>query len=120
MSECRDILKKHPKLKKRKLHKMKNLDKRLYYLKVWSITESNPLHKLKHFKKRGFSRRQYHLDHIFPISVAFVEGIPPEVIGDMRNLQFILGSKNIKKGNTVTYKAKLLINEIKRCKGILN
>lgn len=116
IQECRVLVRNNPTLKKRKLSKIKDVDKRLYYMKVWIITESNPIHKLKNAKKRGFSRNKYHLDHIFPISVGYHENIPPEVIGDIRNLQFIKGWKNIEKGNTVTYKAKLLIQEIKRFK----
>ena len=41
-----------PKLKRKKLDKIKDLEKRLYYYRCWYFTESNPLHKLKNHKKK--------------------------------------------------------------------
>jgi len=103
MQECRDIIKKHPNLKKRKLNKIKNLEKRLYYLKVWSITESQPLFKLKNHTKRCFyGRHCYHLDHMCSISEGFNKNIEPEIIGRMDNLKFIPAKLNMKKGSKVT------------------
>ena len=46
LSEIRKIFKKCPKIKQ-KIKKIKNLDKRLYYAKVWEVTESQPLHILE-------------------------------------------------------------------------
>jgi 5-methylcytosine-specific restriction endonuclease McrA len=100
IKECKRIISKHPKLKRKKLNKMKDIDKRLYYIKVWAITESQPLHKLKFSKKRGW--RKYHLDHICSISVGYSENIPPEVIGHIDNLRFIHWKRNIEKGSKVT------------------
>ena len=103
MAECREILKNHPKLKKRKLHKMKNLEKRLYYLKVWSITETQPLHKLRYYSKRCFRGSGcFHLDHIVSISYGFLNEIPPEKIGSLTNLRFISARANIRKGYKLT------------------
>ncbi len=103
MQECRDIIKKNPKLKKRKLNKIKNLEKRLYYLNVWSITESQPLHKLKNHNKRCFyGKNCYHLDHRCSISEGFKNDIPPEIIGRMDNLKFIPAKLNMEKGYKVT------------------
>ena len=42
-----DIYRIMPKLKKRSLDKIKNKKKRLYYLRVWLVTEMQPLKKLK-------------------------------------------------------------------------
>jgi hypothetical protein len=42
--QIRKICKKHPKIKK-KIKFVKDLDKKLYYAKVWEVTESQPLHK---------------------------------------------------------------------------
>tara|TARA_R110002126_G_scaffold291330_2_gene451709 strand:+ start:1698 stop:2114 length:417 start_codon:yes stop_codon:yes gene_type:complete len=100
IKECKQIISKHPKLKRKKLDKMKDLDKRLYYIKVWAITESQPLTKLRNSNKRGW--RKYHLDHICSISVGYSENIPPEVIGNIDNLRFIHWKKNIDKGSKVS------------------
>ena len=78
----------------------------------------NDLTKLRNYNKRGF--RKYHLDHIFPISQGFKENISPDVIGNIKNLQFIHYRKNIKKKNDITEESIKLINdiikEIKICK----
>ena len=103
MQECRFIIKKNPNLKKRKLNKIKNLEKRLYYLRVWSITESQPLHKLKNHNKRCFyGKNCYHLDHRCSISEGFKNDIPPEIIGRMDNLKFMPAKLNMEKGYKVT------------------
>jgi hypothetical protein len=99
LAECRDLKKLNPKLKKKKLDKIKDLEKRLYYHKVWAITESQPLHKLRSHKKRCFRGKScYHLDHRCSIIEGFKRNIPPEVIGGMGNLRFIPARDNIKKG----------------------
>ena len=51
---------------------------------------------------RGF--RKFHIDHMISKKFGFKNGIPPEFIGDISNLQFIDGDLNIKKGarNRVT------------------
>lgn len=100
IKECKYIISKNPKLKRKKLDRMVNLKKRLYYIKVWAITESQPLNKLRNSSKRGW--RKYHLDHICSISVGFSENIPPEIIGHIDNLRFIHWTKNLDKGSKVT------------------
>ena len=103
LSECIELRKKHPKLKRKKLDKIKDLEKRLYYHKVWAITESQPLHKLRSHKKRCFRGKNcYHLDHKCSIIEGYNRQIPPEIIGGILNLQFIPAKKNIKKGYKVT------------------
>lgn len=39
----------------------------------------------------------YHLDHIIPIRWCFENGVPPEVCGDVTNLQMLTWQENIKK-----------------------
>ncbi len=103
LQECKSVIEQNPNLKRRKLNKIKDLDKRLYYLKVWSITESQPLHKLRNHSKRCFyGKNCYHLDHMCSISKGFYENIPPEVIGRIDNLKFIPANINMKKGAKVT------------------
>ena len=68
LSECKKLLKENPDIKKRKLHLISDLEKRLYYIKVWVITESQPLKALKNHDKRCFKGPScFHLDHIVPI-----------------------------------------------------
>ena len=97
--EIRVICKKYPKIKQ-KIKNLKDLDKKLYYAMVWEVTESQPLYILENSDKRGW--RNYHLDHIYPISMGFKEKISPEKIG------------NIKKGSTITSDSLKSLRKIKR------
>lgn len=94
----REIYKKYPKIKK-KIKSIKDIDKRLYYAKVWYITESQPIHTLKNFELRSFWG--HHLDHICSISEGYKNNISPEIIGNIKNLQFIPWDENYKKGSKV-------------------
>jgi len=115
IKECKLFLSKNPKLKKRKLNKIKNLEKRLYYIKVWFITESMPIHNLKNFDKRCYYGAScYNLDHILPISYGFHNNIPPEKIGNISNLRFIPSEENIKKGFKLTEESNKVLRKIKR------
>lgn len=107
--EFQKLTKNKPFLKTR-LKYIKNIEKKVYYAKVWVITEDNDLTVLKNHEKRGF--RTYHLDHIFPISFGFKNNIPPEVIGNIDNLRFIHHKKNIDKGNVINEEAKAIIEKI--------
>jgi hypothetical protein len=103
IQECRVLVRKNPKLKKRKLNRIKDLDKRLYYIKVWVITESQPLKKLKNSDKRCFRGKNcYHLDHIVSISHGYHNKISPEKIGSLSNLRFIPATDNMKKSHKLT------------------
>ena len=94
----REIYKKYPKIKK-KIKSIKDIDKRLYYAKVWYITESQPIHTRKKFELRSFWG--HHLDHICSISEGYKNNISPEIIGNIKNLQFIPWDENYKKGSKV-------------------
>lgn len=91
----REICKKYPKIRK-KIKFIKDIDKRLYYSKVWYITESQPISTLENFELRSF--KGHHLDHIIPISYGYKNKIPPEKMGNIKNLQFIYWEENYKKG----------------------
>ncbi len=111
--EIRKILKNHPKIKK-KIKNIKNLEKKLYYAKVWEVTEQQPLHILENSDKRGW--KNYHLDHIYPISMGFLKKIPPEKIGNIKNLRFIHHEENIIKGSKITNESRNALRRINRLK----
>lgn len=111
--EIRKICKKYPKIKQ-KIKNIKDLDKKLYYAMVWEVTESQPLHILENFDKRGW--KNHHLDHIYPISMGFKEKIPPEKVGNIKNLRFIPYTENLDKGFKVTTESMNALRRIKRLK----
>jgi hypothetical protein len=75
--------------------------KELYYREVWRITNQQPLELLENYDKRGNAGQYdaYQLDHIYPISKGFINGISPDVIGNINNLQMLYWLDNRKKGN---------------------
>jgi len=81
---------------------------------VWYHTEQQPLYVLENHDKRGW--KDYHLDHIFPISMGFYRNIPPEKIGNIKNLRFIHHKENMSKGNTINEDAKNALRRINRLK----
>ncbi len=111
--EILKITKKNPKIKK-KIKNIKDLEKKLYYAIVWEVSESQPLHILENFDKRGW--KNYHLDHIYPISAGFRDKIPPEKIGNIKNLRFIHYTENLDKGFKITTESMNALRRIKRIK----
>jgi len=115
LTECKKILKENPNLKKRRLHLINDLEKRLFYLKVWAITESQPLHILENHGKRCFKGPScFHLDHKLPISYGFHNNIPPEKIGHISNLRFIRSTVNMRKGHKLTTESHKVLRRLKR------
>lgn len=104
-----NLVKNHPTIKQR-VKKIKDLNKKIYYAKVWILTEENDLTVLKNYKRRGF--KTYHLDHIFPIHQGYKDGLPPEIIADIDNLRFVTRKTNMKKGGLVTERSIKLIQEV--------
>ena len=84
----------------------KDLNKYVYFYKVWKITEQNA-HLIKDIGKRG---ADYHLDHIIPINSAYLYGIDYKLIGSINNLQIISREENFKKGSLFTDKVKELFS----------
>lgn len=115
LNECEQLLKDNPNIKNKGLSKIKDLEKRLYYIKVWSITEKQPLHKLRNHKKRCFrGPKCYNLDHIVPIIYGYLNNLPPEKIGDITNLRFIKAKDNIDKGSRMTEESHRTLRRLKR------
>lgn len=112
-----DIYRIMPKLKKRRLENITDKDKRLYYLRVWLITEIQPLHKLPNYTKRCWNKSGcYELDHILSISHSYLEGIPPHLVGSIDNLRFIPKKENRNKGFKLTEDSHKILRKFKRNK----
>jgi len=80
-----------------------------YTQKVWKETRKQPLYTLKNIEKRGHANKgKYHLDHKFSIKEGFNKNIPIHIIGNIKNLEMVLGRNNISKGK----KCSTTINEI--------
>lgn len=70
-----------------------------YYRKVWKITMVQPLTLLPNFDKRGRQRDKdsFAIDHKISIIYGFKNDIPPEVIGNVNNLQMLPHRENSRK-----------------------
>jgi len=76
-------------------------ERKLYYTDVWRITKQQDIHLLENYDKRGNAGvdGNYQLDHIYPISIGFVNKIPAKIIGNIKNLQMLPWYDNRIKGN---------------------
>ena len=85
----------------------------LYKKQVWDYTNRNDLTVLENYEKRGRAGDigAYQLDHRFSISRGFIEGISPELIGSIKNLQFIPWENNLRKQGNCSIDLKELKNE---------
>lgn len=65
------------------------------------ITNKQPIENLKNYEKRGRCGVEgaYQLDHKYSISEGFKQGIIPEIIGNIVNLEFIPWEINLGKGS---------------------
>lgn len=81
-----------------------------YKRKVLIITNKQPIHTLLNYDKRGLSgvKGKYHLDHKYSILEGFINKISPDIIGNIRNLEFIPWEENLKKRT----KNSITINEL--------
>jgi len=88
-------------------------DYELYKRQVWEHTNKNDLTVLENHEKRGRAGEigAYQLDHRFSISRGFIEGISPELIGSIKNLQFIPWEDNLRKQGICSIELKELKNE---------
>lgn len=86
-------------------------DHRRYSRKVRHITAKQDISKLPNFENRGLG--QYHLDHIIPTAIGFKYNIPPELIGNISNLQFLTEHENCSKQHR-KYSEELLEEMLKK------
>ena len=92
--------------KKVKVSYKEDLEKFLYYYKVYELTECNAP-KLKNIDRRGHS---FHIDHIIPLKYAYEHGIDYSIVGNLKNLQVISKKDNFTKGNFITKQVKDLFS----------
>jgi len=87
-----------------------------YYREVWKITNQQNISILHNFDKRGNSGNNdnYQLDHIYPISLGFINNISPKIIGNILNLQMIPWKSNRKKSNKLILDYQRHLEEIKK------
>lgn len=83
-----------------------------YKKKVISVTNKQPIYKLLNYNKRGVSGvdGNYHLDHKFSIVEGFIQNINPNIIGNIKNLEFIPWEENVKKRTNCSINITELIN----------
>lgn len=91
---------------------------KIYYNKVINITEKQNLKSLKDYNKRGKAgiKNAYQLDHKYSIYEGFKNGIDPEIIGNINNLEFIPYEENIKKHKNCSINIETLLNLIHESK----
>lgn len=68
-----------------------------YKREVWNVTRKQALINLHDYNKRG--RKNYHLDHKYSVTQGFLNNIPPEIIGNIINLEMLDHKKNITKNS---------------------
>jgi len=86
-----------------------------YKREVDRITNQQPINNLLNYDKRGKSGEigAFHLDHKFSIIMGFKNNINPEIIGNIKNLEFIPWLDNIKKRTKCSIKITKLMEEYK-------
>lgn len=91
-------------LKRKQISIIHNHENNKYYeykKNIYNESKKFNLTLLENFDKRG--KYTYHLDHIFPISKGFIYNIPAELIGNIKNLQFIPAFENISLNNKIKF-----------------
>jgi hypothetical protein len=78
-----------------------------YRRKVDHFTRMQPIEQLVNHEKRG----EYHLDHKFSVAEGYRQNIPPEVIGNIVNLEFIPSIENVRKQSSCSIDKEVLLLE---------
>lgn len=94
------------------LERVGNLEELERYISlVWFYTKQNELTILENFDKRGrldLNPDAYHLEHKYSICAGYLNGVPPEIIGNIANLEMLPAIDNIKKGS----KCSILLDDL--------
>ena len=85
---------------------------RKYRQEVRSVTNSQSLHELDNYDKRGVSGQDgaYHLDHIYSVADGFQNNVPAEIVGNISNLKMIPWEMNLLKNSN----SWITLNELKK------
>jgi len=85
---------------------------RKYRQEVRSVTNSQSLHELDNYDKRGVSGQDgaYHLDHIYSVADGFQNNVPAEIVGNIANLKMIPWEMNLLKNSN----SWISLNELKK------
>lgn len=86
-----------------------------YRTKVFKVMYKlkDEISKLENFEKKGHANQgKYHLDHKLSIIEGFKQNIPPYIIGNINNLEMILGRNNLSKGRKCSINLDDLVNMI--------
>ena len=87
-------------------------DFQLYSYLCRKITYKQDLSVLKNIEKRGNANKGlYHLDHKFSIFEGFKNNIPPYIIGNIVNLEMIIGRNNLIKNRKSSIKKEELFKK---------
>jgi len=81
-----------------------------YRREVDTVTRRQNVKILLNFNNRGV----YHLDHKFSVAEGFKQKIPPEIIGNIVNLEFIKACENVRKGAHCSISKDRLLSEYAR------
>lgn len=83
-----------------------------YRIDVNKITNKQNISSLINYDKRGLAGKSnaYHLDHKYSILEGFKNGVPPEIIGNIVNLEFISWEDNLSKKDKCSINKTELIN----------
>ena len=84
------------------------MEKNEYYKRVWEITERN-CKNITDIEKRG---KDFHLDHIIPISFGFRYFISEEIIGAESNLRIISHKNNFIKNCRINDEVESKLKEL--------
>lgn len=107
--ELRDLVRKntlcqHERYKQTDAYKhwlSKKSEYELYKMTVMQRTFENDLTTLENWSRRNLYHK-YEIDHIYPTRQAFKNDIPPELIGDIKNLRIIPRKENRSKSGKIT------------------
>lgn len=85
-----------------------------YKKRVNTISKRQPLKMLANYNKRGRCGIEgaYQLDHKYSILEGFKNDISPEIIGNIKNLEFIPWEENLKKSDNCSITLEELTNDI--------